>query len=379
MRRRDLLASAGWLTAGTLSPPSLHAAVQRVESGWPGYRAATVIDGMSGVLAFSFDEGDPYVEADLAAIRRSGMTAVIDTVAPQGRFWLDDDARRRTDAAFAKRHAVIDARPDELLLVRSADDLVTAKSTGVLGVVLSFQGSEPIGEDLDRITDFRENGLRVVQLTHNRRNLVGDGSLEPGNAGLSRFGLQLVERLNDERLLIDLSHGSQRTIAEAILASSYPVLIGHTACRALADDPRNTGDDELRALADRGGVAGMIFWPYLTTGAQPTAHDLIRHIEHAINVCGEDHVGIGTDIPVLPVERTPESEAQQAQVIASLMQQGILAPGRPLPLYTYLPDLNHERRFEQVAALLASRGHDDRRIGKILGGNFARVMAEVWG
>jgi hypothetical protein len=128
---------------------------------------------------------------------------------------------------------------------------------------------------------FRERGLRVLQLTHNRRNLVGDGCMEPGNAGLSNFGRQVVARAKAQKIVVDLAHGSQRTMREGIAASRAPTLSNHTGCRALADLPRNTDDATLRALAARGVVAGIIFWPYLRTDTQPMAEDVIRHIEHA--------------------------------------------------------------------------------------------------
>jgi membrane dipeptidase len=167
-------------------------------------------------------------------------------------------------------------------------------------------------------------------------------------------------------------------MAEGIAASKAPVLISHTGCRALADLPRNTGDAELRALADRGGVAGMIFWPYLRTDTQPMAIDLVRHIEHAINVCGEDHVGIGSDTAVTPVERTAAFEKDNREAIADMKEQGIFARDRPADLYMFIPDLNRADRYAVLGALLSERGHSDARIAKVLGGNFARVMGEVW-
>ena len=124
---------------------------------------------------------------------------------------------------------------------------------------------------------------------------------------------------------------------------------------------------------------GIYFMPFLKTHGQPMAADLIRHLEHAIDVCGEDHVGLGTDASVSPVERTPEFEKDNREFIVSLVEQKILTPGRPPDLYTFIPDLNVANRFELLGGLLASRGHSSTRIAKILGGNAARVMRDVWG
>ena len=155
-------------------------------------------------------------------------------------------------------------------------------------------------------------------------------------------------------------------------------MMSHVGCAALADVPRNVTDEALRAMADRGGVAGILFWPYLTKQAQPTATDVIRHIEHAIDICGEDHVGIGTDATASPVNRTPEFEKDNRELMERLIKEGIFVPRSP-ELYLFIPELNHARRFETLGALLSKRGHSDARIAKVLGGNFARVMGEVWG
>ena len=122
-------------------------------------------------------------------------------------------------------------------------------------------------------------------------------------------------------------------------------------------------------------VIGVSMFPH--DGIQ--AVDLIRHIEHAINVAGEDHVGIGTDTSLAPMERTPQFEKDNRQFIADMVEQGIFERGRPPDLYMFIPDLNTADRYEKLAALLAARGHSDARIAKILGGNFARVLREVWG
>ena len=198
--------------------------------------------------------------------------------------------------------------------------------------------------------------------------------MEPGNAGLSNFGHQVVERLNAERLVVDLSHGSPRTTSEAIRASKAPVLIGHTGCRALSDLPRNVGDAELRALAEKGGVAGIIFWPYLRVDTQPMAIDVIRHLEHAIKVCGEDHVGIGSDVPFFHVDDADLAEMKQAA--EKRKADGIAAPGEDRP--TYIPDLNTPRKMDLIADALLKRGHKAAAVEKILGANFRRVFGEIW-
>lgn len=375
--RREFLIRSSLAAAGAIVSSGVSA--EDATEHWPPYKRSFVIDAQGGSAVFFLKDDDPALAAELQAVRDSGLTGLIVSPGPQGRFWLNDAAFERSKETLKQWKARLDAHPDVFLHVQKAADLEQARDEHRLGIIFTFQGTEPLGEDADRIPMFREMGLRVMQLTHNRRNLVGDGCMEPGNAGLSKFGHQVVERLNAEKLVIDLSHGSQRTTLEAIRASATPVLIGHTGCRALSDLPRNVADAELRALAEKGGVAGIIFWPYLRVDSQPMAIDVIRHLEHAIKVCGEDHVGIGTDSDVTPVKRTPEWERQNREWIKGAKREGTFTANRPDDLYTFIPDLNVANRFEVLAAQLSARGHSDTRIAKILGGNFARVMREVWG
>ncbi|MEJ7636603.1 MAG: membrane dipeptidase [Singulisphaera sp.] len=232
---------------------------------------------------------------------------------------------------------------------------------------------------LGRLDLFYRFGVRVIQLTYNGRNLVGDGCLEPANAGLSRLGNRLVERLNELGILIDLSHGGRQVTLDAIAASKKPVAITHTGCAALADLPRNKTDVELRRLADRGGVVGIYLMSFLRLRGQPTSEDLIRHIEHAINVCGEDHVGIGSDGAISKARLTEKSKQIHRESIEKRRRLGISAPGEDPDVYMFLPDLNTPRRFETIARKLLDRGHPESRVGKILGGNFLRLMRETWG
>lgn len=374
IRRREFLIGTGLAALGSCAAGSR--SLRSTPRRWAPYRDTLAIDGASGIDALLYGGS---AAGELAHARASGLTAVVQTVAPSGRFWMNDAAFAATKTRIAEMKAKIAAYPHVLVSIGNAADLEAAHRDRKLGVIFTFQGTETLGEDTDRILIFRQLGVRVIQLTHNRRNLVGDGCMEPGNAGLSKYGHEVVERLNAEKIVVDLAHGAERTTREGIAASRAPVLISHTGCRALADLPRNTADAELRAMANRGGVAGIIFWPYLRTDTQPMAIDVIRHIEHAIRVCGEDHVGIGTDGPVSPIERTPAFEKENREYMAVMVEDGIFAKGRPPDLYTFIPDLNVANRYEVLGAMLSARGHPAARIAKILGGNFARVMREVWG
>ncbi|HEX7113368.1 MAG TPA: membrane dipeptidase [Mizugakiibacter sp.] len=372
MNRRRFL-QMGALAAAAAAWPRVRAASA---PAWRGYAHAMVIDGLGGPGIAQTRPGTPLSAAALADVRACGLTACNLTVSGVGSYAQDYDGTVRNIAYW---DGEIAAHPELLMQARSAADIAEAKRSGRLGLVYGFQDATPFGEELERLDAFWGLGVRIYQLTYNRRNLVGDGCLEPGNAGLSTFGRTLVERLNAKHALIDLAHSGQRTALEAIAASAQPVAISHTGCRALADLPRNKSDEELKRLADKGGVAGIYLMPFLRTQGQPMAADVVAHIEHALNVCGEDHVGVGTDGVISPVQVTEQFKRDFTAEIAERRRRGISAPGERADAFTFVPDLNTPRRFETLAALLAKRGHSDARIGKILGGNFARLFREVWG
>ena len=372
--RRDALKTLGCGALALAAGRSAAAA-----PGWLPFRDAIAIDALTGTDLFYLKEGDPGIPAALQILRDCGLGGAMIAPAPQGRFWYDDAAFERTKRTMDEWKAVIERHPEVMFIVRTYADLERARRERKVGMIFTFQGTEPLGEDPDRIPMFREMGLRVLQLTHNRRNLIGDGCMEPGNAGLSNLGHQVVERLNAEKIVIDLAHASQRTMREAILASKAPVFIGHSGCRALVDVPRLSYDEELKLLADRGGVLGIIFWPYIRKQGQQMAADVIRHIEYAVNLCGEDHVGIGTDLGISPVELTPAFVKDNTEYMQSMIEDGIFEKDRDPNLLLFPPDLNTANRFEVLAGMLSARGHSDARIAKILGGNFARVMRDVWG
>jgi membrane dipeptidase len=195
---------------------------------------------------------------------------------------------------------------------------------------------------------------------------------------LSQFGRELVERMNATNMLVDLSHCGRRTTDEGIELSKKPVAITHAGCAAVSDLPRNKPDETLKKLADRGGVIGIYFMPYLRTSGQPMADDVIRHIEHALDVAGEDHVGLGTDGTISAVQLTEDYKKAFADEIAQRRKAGISAPGETQAVYTFIPDLNAPARFDRLAAMLQKRGKSDRVIEKVLGGNFQRLFAETW-
>ncbi len=338
---------------------------------WPGYPEAMVIDGLCGL-----DLGDslPLPDDVLAVVDRSGITAINMTV-PAPREGFEGAVRR-----FARLQRAAEVHADRLLLVRSGADLERAKREGRLGIIAGAQSTDLYGDDLDRLDLFRGLGLRIAQLTYNDRSLYGDGCLEPGNAGLSRLGRQAVARMNELGIAVDLSHAGQRTTAEGIAASERPPLISHTGCNAVYRHPRNNDDAELRAAADQGGVVGIYLMPFLDGGTGELTTDMLfAHLDHALDVCGVDHVGIGSDQGVVPVADGPEYREALRKEVEQRRAMGISAPGESPDRPPFIPALNSERHMDRIAAEMARRGRPDRVIEKVVGANFGRALTEAWG
>ncbi|MDP2954888.1 MAG: membrane dipeptidase [Longimicrobiales bacterium] len=373
LTRRDFVQRATALASIPSLPGCLTAA--RAASAdpptrWPGYAQAMVVDFLASPGYFNYPADPPLDAAMVRNAVESGITGVNLTVSAG-----DHEA---TVAKIARWEAEIERYPQALQRVRSLAQLQEAKRTGRLGIIYGFQDTVPIERDLGRLGVFADLGVKVIQLTYNVRNLVGDGCLEPSNAGLSNYGHQMVARLNELGILVDLSHCGQRTTADGILASERPVAISHTGCSAVAPHPRSKRDEELRMTAERGGVVGIYLMPFLAPGRTPTTSDVLAHIEHAIQVCGEDHVGIGSDLSVTPIDGSDDYWAKHREFVSQRVARGIAAPAEDPGFLFTVPELNSHRRMDLIADAMASRGHSPERIGKVLGANWVRLFGEVW-
>lgn len=380
MDRRAFTKLAASATAATALPLETMVAAARSSASpaaWPGYDAATVIDCLANVTYFNSTEqyARPLSPDMVENARRSGITAVNATCSGGG---VGAPAFIHTVENIAYYERELMAHPDVLMLVRTAADIDEAKRTRRVGIILGFQDAMMLDADVSRVDLFHALGVRIIQLTYNIRNLLGDGCLEPANSGLSTFGHRVVERMNDVGLLVDLSHVGRQTSWDAAKASKKPVAATHTGCTALNDVPRNKPDDLLKAIAGTGGVIGIYLMPFLKGGSAPDTGDLVRHIAHAVNVCGEDHVGIGSDLSITPLDITPEFRAQHVQFVQNRRRAGIMAPGEDEHVFNYVADLNSPRRMDLIADALARAGHGSSRIAKIVGGNWRRLFGEVW-
>jgi membrane dipeptidase len=379
MKRREFVRLA---SVGVIAPEMLRAVEEGRPSGerarlaWPGYEQAFVVDALAGPMQFNIPQGAlPLGDEALDHISSSGITAVNLTV--NARAGVDGSAFDNTRARIATWARELVANPATLVGVRSVADLRDAKASQKLGLILGFQDAVPIEDDLGRIEEFYELGVRIVQLTYNVVNKIGSGCLAADDGGLSELGVEVVDCLDERRVLIDLSHCGPRTTLDGIRASRRPVSLTHSGCRAVFDHPRSKDDATLRLLAENGGVVGIYLMPFLNPSGPPSAAHVLAHIEHALDVCGEDHVGIGSDQGIVPLDVGGDFTARFEEVSRQRTAAGIAAPREDT--IPYVPDLNHPRRLETIADHMSARGHPSRVIEKVLGANFMRLFEEVWG
>jgi membrane dipeptidase len=319
------------------------------------HRRALVVDA----CALAYVLQPPYAER----MRQGGVDAAVVTAF----IGADEDPRSHPELALTAVEAAAEQIESSgtLCLARSAGDLARAHHEGRIAVLLSFQNATPLGRDLHWLRLFHRLGVRVVQLAYFRRNLLADGCGEAANAGLSAWGREVIAEMNRLGLLIDLSHVGDRSVLEAIEASGDPVAFTHSNARALYPNVQNKTDEQLKRLADRGGVVGVSLFPgFLNRERRPTLQDVLAHIDYLVSLIGIDHVGLGLDF----VEGWTQQEIERRKERARLL--GEIAP--------YPVGLDSVSKLPALTEALLARGFSEEAVLRILGANFVRVFRQVF-
>lgn len=247
-----------------------------------------------------FDHRDEHILVDLHKMNEGGLDASI-MVAYLPQKERDDaslqDAKQLADRLLQQLEDMVDANADYVSFARTPSELYMLKQQGKHAIMKGIENGYAIGRDLSLLDYYKERGVVYITLCHNGDNDICDsarGKAEHG--GLSDFGRQVVARMNQLGLVIDLSHAAESTFWDVLKESKLPVVCSHSSCRSLCDHPRNLTDEQMGALAAQGGVMQVTFYEgFLRRDGQATIDDALAHIEHAIEVMGIDHVGIGTD------------------------------------------------------------------------------------
>ena len=283
---------------------------------------------------------------------------------------------RSTDSlmrSIVRVQEIFDHKP-WLVKARTAADIEDAHASGKRAGIVTSQEATGYGKDLGLLELAHDFGLRVQQLTYNNHNLIGAGCMEPNDAGLSRFGMEFVAKCDELGVVVDTSHCGRRTTLDACDHSDRLVVATHTGATAVYAHDRCKSDEELRAIADTGGVIGIFAMPWFVA-ADPentTVDHVLDHVDHVVDLVGADHVGIGTDWPM------PQTK-WMALAFKRLVAPTIgFAPGDG-PSTEYVHGLKEYRTFGAITAGLVARGYDDADIIGIVGGNWLRVLREVCG
>lgn len=266
------------------------------------------------------------------------------------------------------------------VLIESVDDFERTETQGTIGIVMGWQNMRPIGDSLERIEFFHKLGVRIMQPTYNYRNMLGNGCLEPRDDGLSSLGRDAVKILNELGIAIDLSHVGERTSLDIIEASDKPVLVTHANSHALAPLPRNKSDRVIKLIAEKGGLIGpSIYGPMLWNGTSktpPVLDDYFAHVEHIVSLAGIEHVGFGTDFPSVGEEWKIFAGPESPRTWDAIVRFGETF-GHSVAS-TYPAGVDTQADFPVVTAGLLRRGWSEDHVAAYLGGNFRRVLGEIW-
>ena len=307
----------------------------------------------------------------LGLYQEGGFTAVAPTVAIYENAW-------QTLKELGAWHAFV-ARDPSLVVVRRAADIEAAKKAGKLGLILHFQNTDPVENDLNLVNAYKELGVGVMQLCYNVQNRIGAGATERGDRGLSVFGEAFIARCNEAGVLIDCSHTARQTTLDAIAASRQPVIFSHANPKGVFDTPRNIDDVQIRAVADKGGVIGVVGFPqFLGNETRPTLDRYIDHIAYLINVAGAEHVCLGIDYFRYQHPVATEQDAR-AMYDAAIASGKWTREAYPPPPYYYPEGIETPRTIVNLTRRLLARDFDEMTIRQVYGLNLLRVYRDVWG
>ena len=381
LSRRRLLHNAAAAAGAALAAPMLNLGRFRLFAhSTDDYSARTIalmqrslVIDMLGVFTLDFPlqakwakAPETFTAADFAKFKSSGITVFHPAVGIGGTTAYDQGLQ-----FFGGWNSFIAGSDQYLLRIDSPADFDRIKASGKIGVILGVQNAEHFRRP-DDVDAFHGLGQRVAQLTYNRRNLIGNGSTERRDEGLSDFGVAIVERMNRVGMAVDVSHCGDRTTLDAFEVSKKPVLITHSNCRALVPGhPRLKTDEAIRAMAKSGGVMGMTGVRMFVRAEEPTTVEhALDHFDHVAKLVGVEHLGVGSDMDLDGYDDMPAEANKQLRA----SYKGSYGFREKIDI----EGLDHPKRMFDLTEGLVRRKYTDRQIEGILGGNFRRVLTDIW-
>jgi membrane dipeptidase len=373
-RRRSLATMAGAMAA--LALPRINVAQAAAPAAPKSNYPAKIIDLVEGSLvidmlgplkldfrpqAYSL----PLSDAEAVMFRSSGITAFHNSIGVGGSGAYDDALQ-----FIAAWSGFVGRNSEVFSLVGRVEDIDRAKAKHKIAVIMGLQNADEF-RDVKDVKAFHELGLRCAQLTYNSQNLIGSGSTDRIDGGISDYGVEIIKAMNQVGMLIDVSHSGDRTTLDAIELSPMPIAFTHSNCRALNDHPRLKTDEAIRKLAAKGGVMGITGVRNFVKNKEPTTvEDIVDHIDHVVKLVGIEHVGIGTDSDLMGYDHMPPDQYKKLKAgykSSYAFRDKIDTDG-----------FNHPRKMYDLTAALVHRGYGDANIQAVLGGNFRRLLALTW-
>ncbi len=379
--RRQLLKTAACAGAGLIAAPMLNrgrfsifanSQTQYSARAIDLVKQSTVIDMLS-VMTLDFNKQnrwfknpESFTAADLQPFKDSGINIFHPAIGMGG-----PDAYSNVLTFFASWNGFIADHDQDFMRVDSVGDLQRVKKSNKIGILLGLQNSDQFRRP-DDVEFFYALGQRVSQLTYNSRNLIGNGSTERRDEGISDFGVAIIERMNRVGMAVDVSHCGDRTTIDAFEISKKPVLITHSNCRALVPGhPRLKTDEAIKKVGDAGSVIGITGVRMFVKGDEPTTVEhVLDHFDHVRKLIGSEHLGVGSDIDLYGYDAMPPELNKQLRA----GYKGSYAFREKIDI----EGLNHPKRMFDLTEGLIRRKYSDTEIQGILGGNFSRVLSQIW-
>jgi membrane dipeptidase len=304
-------------------------------------------------------------EADEAAFRASGITGFHNSIGTGGPTAVEETLEFMAGwQGFVGRNAHL------FSLVNAAADLDAAKKQRKVAVIMGVQNAEHFRSPAD-VKRFYLLGQRCAQLTYNSQNLLGAGSTERVDGGVTDFGAEIIKAMNEVGMLVDVSHCGDRTTLDAVELSTQPIAITHSNCRALNDHPRLKTDEAIRKVAAKGGVMGVTGVRMFVRNQEPTTVEhMVDHIDHVVKLVGVEHVGVGTDADLNGYEDMPADQLKmlrESYKASYAFRERIDTDG-----------VDHPQKIFDLTEALIRRGYSDENITAVLGGNFRRLLGAIW-
>jgi len=379
--RRTLLKGALGAAAAAVAAPMLNRGRYRLfAASAPEYSAraialmqrSLVIDMLSPfTLNFPLQDKweaapESFTAADFDKFRGSGINVFHPAVGLGG-----PDAYEQAMAFFAGWNSFLAGNDERLMRIDTAGDFARVKRSGKVAVILGLQNAEHFRRPAD-VDAFYGYGQRVAQLTYNSRNRIGNGSTERRDEGISDFGVAIIERMNKVGMAVDVSHCGDRTTLDAFELSKRPVLITHSNCRVLANGhPRDKSDETIRAVGKSGGVMGITGVRMFVSDKEPTTiENALDHFDHVAKLIGPEHLGVGSDMDLNGYDAMPPELNKQLRA----GYKGSYGFREKIDI----EGLDHPKRMFDLTEGLIRRKYTDPQIEGILGGNFRRVLSEIW-